>query len=202
MSSRYGEVYGYSGFFPIREDVTSPSHIDALRGLLADLPIGEGSLFSRTRRVHGARFFVIDDAIYNGHPSVEEHLAYAYLAMSITFDGDLPDLAARIADVGAAEFEALFSHCYGYPGAASAEAILGYLKACQIETTFLYVDTDDATLEEMLRALQAHARIASMIERAQGKSTAERRALVRELAAEIARLPPASPGAFLATRDA
>ena len=204
MSNRYGQIYGYTGFFPIIEEARSQSHAEQLRGILAALPTGEGSLFSRTRLVHGARLFVMDDVVYNGHPSREEHLAYSYLAMSITFDGDLAGLAERIAALGAAEFDRIFSHCYGYEGVGSPKEILAYLEACRVETTFLYVDADDASLEEILRAIHAHARIARMIESAQGKSPSERKALVRALSAWIGQLSPPPPGAFdnqLSNRD-
>src|SRR5271155_4894554 len=97
MNSRNGQIRGYTGLFPIIEEAGSRSHAVELRGVLAALRTGVGSLFSRTRLVHGARLFVIDDVVYNGHPSREDHLAYGYLAMSITFDGDLAALAEGIA---------------------------------------------------------------------------------------------------------
>jgi hypothetical protein len=42
-----------------------------LRGVLAALPTGERSLFSRTRLVHGAPLFVIDDVSLT---AIEDHL--------------------------------------------------------------------------------------------------------------------------------
>jgi hypothetical protein len=201
MSSRNGQIQGYTGFFPIIEETRSQSHAEELRGLLAALPTGEGSLFSRTRLVHGARLFIIDDVVYNGHPTREEHLAYGYLAMSLTFDGELAALAEGIAALGAPEFDRIFSHCYGYEGAGSSVRILAYLEACRVETAMLYVDVDDASLEETLKALHAHARIARMIESGQGKSPSERKALVRALAVLIGQRPPPPPGAFCDERS-
>ena len=196
MSRRSGQIHGYTDFVPIIEATRSQSHAEELRGILAALPIGEGTLFSRTRLVHGARLFIIDDVVYNGHPTREEHLAYGYLAMSITFDGELAALAEGIAALGAAEFDRIFSHCYGYEGAESSTRILAYLEACRVQTNVLFVEVDDASLEDVLRAIHAHARIARMIESAQGKSPSERKALVRALAARIRQSPPPPPGAF------
>lgn len=207
MSRRNGQINGYTGFFPIIEDAGSQphavesSHAVELRGVLAALPTGEGSLFSRTRLVHGARLFVIDDVVYNGYPSREEHLAYSYLAMSLTFDGDLAALAEGIATLGAAEFDRIFSHCYGYEGAGSSERILAYLEACRVQTNTLFVEVDDASLEDVLKAIHAHARIARMIESAQGRSPSERKALVRALAASIRQRPAPPPGAFCNDED-
>ena len=196
MSNRYGPKYGYTGFFPIIEDGPMQSHVEELRGALTALPFGAGSLFARTGLVHGARMFILDDVIYNGHPSREEHFAYSYLTLSMTFDGELEALSAEISATDFGECDTIFSHCHGYPGVKSAEAWLAYLKACQVETTYLYVDVDDATLMETLRALRAHSLIAQMIEQAQGKPAGERKALVRALAARLAAAPEPQAGAF------
>ncbi len=197
MSAATPIVGGYSGFFPILADDESHAHRDALRAALMALPSGEGSLFSRTRLVHGARMFVLADAVYNGRPSREEHFAHAYLAVSITFDGPLATMCAAVAANGAAEFLALFSHCHGCPATADAATVLGYFEACRIDPSFLYVDTD-ASLEDVLAAIRRHALIADLVLQGQGKPAAERKALVRNLAAEIAALPKTEPGGFTA----
>jgi hypothetical protein len=199
MGNRYEQFYGYTGLFPILKEERSESHAEELRGILASLPNGAGSMFSRTGLVHGARLFVIDDVIYNGHPSREDHLIYGYLAMSLTFDGDLAALAARIAEVARAEFDQLFSHCYGYRRSDSPD-VLAYLKACQIETTYLYVDVGDAGLERTMRALAAQRLVAELMEQCQGRPIAERKTLVRALAARLASLELPPPGAFHSDR--
>ena len=182
--------------FPIIDDLQAESHKDILREILLALPNSKGSLFSRTGLVHGARLFIIDDVIYNGRPSREEHLKYSYLAMSLTFDGALDELAERISATAADEFGFVFSHCYGFPGAAKAEDVLSYLKACQHETTFLYVDCD-ADLPTTLKALAAQPRIADLIDQGQGCSVAERKAFVRELAGLLRNASTPEPGDFV-----
>ena len=195
MSNRYDHFYGYTGLFPIIDDLQAESHLDILREALLVLPNGRGSLFSRTGLVHGARLFIIDDAIYNGRPSREDHFTYSYLGLSLTFDGELEALADRIAAVGADEFKAIFSHCFGFRSAATSADVLAYLRACQVTTTFLYVDAD-ADLETTLTALVTQRRVAAMIERAQGCSAQDRKALVRDLAAQLKLLPKQEPGGF------
>jgi hypothetical protein len=162
MGNRYEQFYGYTGLFPIREDSRAASHVEALRSELAALPFGVGSMFSRTGLVHAARMFVIEDVIDNGHPTREEHLPYPYLAMSLTFDGDLAELAKRIAARCLPDFDQIFSHCYGYPRVDPSD-VFGYLVACQVETTYLYVDVGDAGLERVLKALVAQRLIANLI---------------------------------------
>ncbi len=196
MSNHYDNFYGYTGLFPIIDDLQAESHLDILRESLLALPNGKGSLFARTGLVHGARLFIVDDVVYNGRPSREEHLAYPYVALSMTFDGTLEALAERIAAVAADEFASIFCHCYGFKGANTAADVLAYLKACQHETTFLYVDCD-ADLPTTLKALAAQPKIADMIERGQGASVQERKALVREMAALLKNASTPEPGDFV-----
>jgi hypothetical protein len=195
MGNRYEQFYGYTGLFPIRNDAHDASNVAALRSELAALPYGVGSMFSRTRLVHAARMFVIEDVVDNGHPSREEHLAYPYLAMSLTFDGELSELSSRIAALSMQEFDRIFSHCHGY-GRSDSHGLLGYLIACQVETTFLYVDVGDASLERTLKALAAQRLIADLIVAGQDRPVAERKSLVRALAARMATLAAPQPGGF------
>jgi hypothetical protein len=196
MSNYYDRFYGYTGMFPIIDDRSAESHVDQLREILSKLDNGRGSLFSRTGLVHGARLFIVEGPIYNGRPAREEHFTYSYLAMSITFDGELEDLAARIAEVGGTDIETIFSHCYGFEGVDNRDNLLTYLKSCQITTTFLYVDSD-ADLQSTLSALVAQKQIAAMIEQAQGCSPSQRKVLIRELAARLDAIPTLEPGDFM-----
>lgn len=198
MGNRYGQFYGYTGLFPVRDAAPNQevSPTDALRRCLNGLSTGSDSLFAKAGLVHGARMFLIDDVIYNGHPAVNEHLAYPYLALSLTFDGPLEGLAEAIAAHASADFGDIFSHCYGFEGAGSAQSVLRYMKFCQVTTTFLYVDAD-ATLERTLWALKVQGLARDMVMRAQGASISQRRALVESLKAEIAVLGNAKPGDFM-----
>lgn len=197
MSNTYGSFYGYTGLFPIRKDAKREvSHAIELRHVLSDLENGAGSLFSRTGLVHGARMFVLDDVVYNGHPTTEEHLQYEYLLLSLTFDGSLDVLAQRLAEHGGQDLEHVFNHCYGFSGVSSSgEAMLSFLKHGQVTTSFLYVEAD-GDLQETLRAFIAKKVIGEMLEQAQGASTEEKRALVREAAGKIASAALPLPGAF------
>lgn len=196
MGNRYGDFYGYTGFFPVIEDPRRPeSHLDELRDLLNRLDNGPGSMFSRSGLVHGARLFLIDDVIDNGHPAIEEHLPYAYLALSMTFDGELEGLAEALAAEAADEFAGVFRHCYGFASAATGEAMLAYLKAGQVATTFLYVDAE-APLDRVLRALKVQALARDLVVRAQGASLEQRRRLASELGRAMRAVEPGRPGAF------
>ena len=163
------------------------------------MPNEGGSLFSRTGLVHGARIFILDDVVYNGHPTTAEHLEYEYLAVSLTFDGELEDIAKQLAEVAGEEFKKIFCHCYGYGYGygygyskvdMNASSILTFLIAGQVTTSFLYVEAD-GDLQQTLRALLAQKLIAEMLEKAQFLNTADKKALVLATAAKIssAKLP-------------
>jgi hypothetical protein len=198
VSNYYDKFYGYTGLFPIlEEDHLDCSHTQQLRTLLANLPNARGSLFSRTGLVHGARFFILDDVVYNGHPTHEEHLQYNYLALSLTFDGELSALAERIAANAAEEWGEVFRHCYGFPATKLTSAnVLQLLQQGQITTSFLYVDAR-GPLIQTLRALALQREVGFMLEQGQLLDTAGKRKLVQALKQRYAAMPDPVPGDFI-----
>ncbi len=196
MSNYYDRFYGYTGLFPILEASRECCHKTTLRGLLANLANGDGSLFSRTGLVHGARFFILDDVVFNAHPTTEEHLQYAYLVCSMTFDGELAPLAASIAETGGEEWDSIFRHCHGFHQEnKTADSILAFLRQGQVTTSFLYVDAD-GDLQTTLRALAMQREIGMLVEKAQFMDTAGRKQLVLELARKMADMPILTGGGF------
>jgi len=197
MSNYYDKFYGYTGFFPILEDTESScGHTLTLRETLSRLEIGENSIFSKTGLVHGARIFILDDVVYNGHPTKEEHLQYNYLVFSMTFDGELDALAKRISATVGQDWDSIFSHCYGFSSQQkTSESILEFLKKGQITTSFLYVDAA-GDLQTTLRALIAQNELASLVANAQFLDSAARKTMVLELAEKLSKNPDPIPGEY------
>jgi hypothetical protein len=196
MGNRYGDFYGYTGLFPVIDDPRgAESHLDVLREMLNRLDAGPGSMFARAGLVHGARLFLVDDIIDNGYPALPEHLPYAYLALSMTFDGPLERLAAALSATAAGDLAAIFDHCYGFRGAGTPEGLLSYLRAGQVTTTFLYVDAE-APLWRVLAALKVQAMSRDLVVQGQGASLAERRRLVDAFARAVRTLETDPPGGF------
>ncbi|MDX1489902.1 MAG: hypothetical protein R3332_01335 [Pseudohongiellaceae bacterium] len=197
MSNYYGKFYGYTGLFPVLDNEEGHNHLVELRSLLSSLANDRGSLFSRTGLVHGARFFILDDVVYNGHPTVEEHLKNCYLVLSMTFDGELEDLASRISSLGESDWGRVMAHCHSVDASKPAhEVVLEQLRKGQVTTSFLYVDAS-ANLESTLKALLLQRKVAELIENGQGASTEERKALVKALAEQFKHIEIPAPGGFI-----
>lgn len=197
MSNYYGKFYGYTGLFPILDNEEGHNHLVELRSLLSTLANDRGSLFSRTGLVHGARFFILDDVVYNGHPTPEEHLKNSYLVLSLTFDGRLEDLADRIASLGESDWGRVMAHCHSVNSSKPAHEIaLQQLRRGQVTTSFLYVDAS-ANLDSTLKSLLLQRKVAELIESGQGASTEERKTLVKGLVEQFKHIDRPAPGGFI-----
>jgi hypothetical protein len=80
MPNQSGSVYGLTILSPIKDDPgREVSHSLALRRLLAHLHPDARSPFAKVSSTHLARLVVMDDVVYFGMPSCEEHLRSKYL---------------------------------------------------------------------------------------------------------------------------
>jgi hypothetical protein len=189
MPNKNGKVYGLTILSPIiDDDQATPSHDLQIREYLATMPTGEQSPFALAPGTHLARLVVMDDVIYVGMPACEEHLKSKYLVFESNCDSDLEGymsgLAARVPE----QLDAIWSHCVGYPGSADRKAFIGYMKACQIETTFFFAAINDKSVPETLRALQTQRAVTDFIANHQGMEPAR---LQREFAQFVTELKSA-----------
>src|SRR6202050_1295431 len=117
MANQSGDVYGLTILSPILQDLTAEtSHNCAIRMKLASMPGDEFSPFAKVSSTHMARLVVMDDVGYVGMPSCEEHLKSQYLVFETDFDGELDEYLTRMAREIPAHVDALWQHCWGYPG--------------------------------------------------------------------------------------
>ncbi len=194
MPNQSGRLYGLTILSPIIDDDGAiPSHDLQIRKYLAALPTDERSPFARASGTHLARLVVMDDVIYVGAPSCEEHLKSKYLVFESNCDVDLDGYLAGLAKTIPKELDAIWCHCVGYPLAANVDAFVAYMKACQLETSFFFAAVNDKTVPQALRALMTHNAVAEFIASHQGVAPAELQgeflALMAKLAAEPT--PPA-----------
>ena len=190
MANQSGNVYGLTILSPILQDQNAEtSHNCAIRMKLASLPCDEFSPFAKLSSTHMARLVVMDDVVYVGMPSCEEHLKSQYLIFETNFDGDLDNYLTRMAREISADVDAVWKHCWGYPGTKNLAAFIAYMKKCQITTTFYFADVNSRTVRETLTALQTQAAVARFIEKNQGRPAADLQKSFTEFVAKLHKAP-------------
>jgi hypothetical protein len=198
MSSKSGSVYGLTLLCPILEDPGAiVSHDLQIRAHLATLSPGADSPFAAAPGTHLARLVVLDDVIYVGMPSCEEHLNSKYLVFESNCDGDRDSYLTGLATTIPTELDAIWRHCVGYPdgGASDIAAFLDYMKRCEIETTFFFAPVNDKTRTQTLVALRNKMYIARFIAAHQGKPPAETQKNIIALLDHLKALPDPKPAA-------
>ena len=197
MPNQNGSVYGLTILSPIIEDdAATPSHDLQIRNYLAQLSTREDSPFALAPGTHLARLVVMDDVIYVGMPSCEEHLKSKYLIFESNIDGDLDTYLAGLAKHIPGHLDAIWSHCVGYPGAANLKAFVDYMKACQLDTTFFFAAVNDKTVTETLRALQTQTAVADFIASHQGVDPATLQREFIQFEAHLKSLPVPRAGSM------
>jgi len=202
MPNQNGKVYGLTILSPIIDDEQAvPSHDLQIRNYLAKLPTDENSPFALAPATHLTRIVVMDDVIYVGMPSCEEHLKSKYLIWESNCDGDLNTYLTGLATSIPEHLDAIWSHCVGYPGAANLQAFIDYMKACQIETTFLFAAVNDKSVPESLRALQTQRAVADFVANHQGMDPARLQSEFNQFLIELNARPTPKAGAMTPYRD-
>jgi hypothetical protein len=197
MPNKSGKLYGLTILSPIIDDAAAtPSHDLQIRNYLATLSTNEESPFALAPGTHLARIVVIDDVIYVGMPSCEEHLRSKYLVFESNCDAELDDYLGGLAKTVPQQMDAIWSHCVGYPGAADVTNFISYMKACQIETTFYFAAVNDKSLPETLQALQTQRAVADFVAKHQGMEPVRLQAEFVEFAAQLRAEPLPPPGSM------
>jgi hypothetical protein len=203
MPSASGSVYGLTLLCPILNDPAAiPSHDLQIRAHLATLPLGPDSPFALAPGTHLARLVVLDDVIYVGAPSCEEHLNSKYLVFESNCDGDRDSYLTGLARAIPNDLDAIWKHCVGYPedGVSNLPAFLSYMKRCEIETTFYFAPVNDKTRTQTLVALRNKAHIAHFIAAHQGKPASEIQRDILALHVHLNALPDPQPAAIHVAR--
>ena len=197
MPNKNGSVYGLTILSPIIEDEkATPSHDLQIRAYLAKLSTREDSPFALAPGTHLARLVVMDDVIYVGMPSCEEHLKSKYLVFESNCDGDLEAYLTGLATAIPDHLDAIWKHCVGYPGASNPRAFVAYMKACQLETTFYFAAVNDKSVPDTQRALVTQTAVADFIVAHQGADPAALQRDFLRLAEQLRSQPLPRPGSM------
>jgi hypothetical protein len=164
MANQSGRVYGLTLLCPIIDDERAiPSHDLQIRYHLSKLPLGSDSPFAVAPGTHLARLVVLDDVIYVGMPTCEEHLNSKYLVFECNCDGNRDSYLSGLLEHIPTELDAIWKHCTGFPGTADRTAFLRYMKSCQVDTTFFFAPVNDKNVTQTLSALQTQRAVAAFI---------------------------------------
>jgi hypothetical protein len=174
MGNVSGATYGLTILSPIIEDNRLDiCHSMELRWYLSQLPRDHRSPFAQLSSTYLARLVVMDDVVFVGLPACEEHLKSRYLVFETNFDGDLDTYLQRMAVETKDFVNAVWKHCVGFPGTDDTGAFIGYMKKCQIKTTFFFADVNDRTVDGTLEALKTQSALAHFLETHQGTPPAQ-----------------------------
>lgn len=205
MSNRFGQAYGLTLLSPILgdSDTNGVAHDVDLRRELRELNGQPASPFANVPTTHLARWVVIDGAPFEGVPAKVDHFASKYLIFTSNFDAGAHDDDKGLSDYLEllrtkipGTVERLYRHCVGFPGVKDATAFHAYMKRCQVPTSFLFGAYAEASVEEVLRALDAQRRMSEFVAAHQAKrSPAEQlQQQFIEFIAELHAARPPRPG--------
>lgn len=171
--NRAGNKYGYTALFPIRDAANGSTlrlHLNKL---------GEhknGSPFCAAPLVHLIRFIIIDQWPYEGYPAKTETLLRPYLVVMCDFDGtEVADLAKALVQHAPGAAYDVWRHCMAFPfadrselaEAAAADRLAHYLGRGEVGTVLYLSDQLEATVGDILKAIQVQAAFAEFVARHQ-----------------------------------
>lgn len=197
MQNSSGQAYGLTVLSPIRSGPeVGRSHADHVREVLAGFGPGAASPLAQVERTHMARWAVLDDVFYQGYPAESDQLASKYLFFSTNFDGDLDGylelLRTRIPD----DVDRLWRHCVGFPGTGDAAAFRDYFKRCQVDNSIFFADYPDATVQDVLQALEMQRAFVDFIVEHQQAPPGQLKRAFREFMQAAASRPVPEPGSM------
>lgn len=185
--SRSGRSFALTLLTPVL-----PGKTETLAAYLHELGVGDKSPLSRLPYVHFARWVVVDQlkTDWPGAPVPRPSLKSAYLLFTANVTGPaeeqpsggaedyvkrLPEsLLHEIRARMPAEANAIWSHCYGFPGLADADAFVSYLARSQLDTSLFHVGYADVTVDDVRQALAARDSLVSFARDHQHEQDAER----------------------------
>lgn len=190
--------YCFTALCPIRReaDGSSYSFRTQIRSYLEQVPNGEDSPFTQLSSIHLCRLLVIDDLPYEGLPAKQDHLCSAYLLFSANIAGDLTTCLTDFASTLPELIHQVWINCVGYPGVESPHEFITYLKKCQIDTSFFFGGYPQASLIEVLNALQIQKQFIQFVIESQSAPPHELKERFHSFMDDIRKQPTPRPGSI------
>jgi len=195
MQNSSGQAYGLTVLSPIRSGPDEGlSHTDHVRAVLASFDGAADSPLAKVESTHMARLAVLDDVFYQSYPAASDQLASKYLFFSANFDGPLDRYLELMRSRIPEDVDHVWRHCVGFPGTGDAAAFRDYFKRCQVGNAIFFADYPDATVQDVLRALDLQRAFIDFVADHRQASPAELRRAFDEFLQAAASRPLPAPG--------
>jgi hypothetical protein len=154
MPNVSGNAYALTTFCPIRNGYKQGmANCNLVRKKLQELPENEESPMANVANTYLARFYILDDAIFESYPNALDKLQSKYLVFTSNFHGDLDTYLTGMWNSISNDIKEIWADCVGFEKVNSAPSFVEYIKKCQLPTTFFFNGSTDETLQEQLKSL-------------------------------------------------
>jgi len=173
MSNQSGNAYSLVTLCPIKcTSETNYTPVFQLRKRLQDFDqISPVSFMAKVPNTYLARYFIIDDLIFQSFPNKLDSLKSKYLAFTANIYGDLDTYLQGMYEHAKNEIQSIWEFCYGFEKVKDGQSFVAYIKKCQMKTTFYFDGSTDDSLEEQLKALYLKQEFSKFVFAHQGASS-------------------------------
>jgi hypothetical protein len=181
MANKSGNAYALTILCPIRQEapptpvegMVDQSCTACLQYQLQQVKVNQDSPMARVPNTYLCRFYVLKDVPYQGKPAYLERLKSDYLVFSSNFHGDLEPYLEGLWKAIEADVRAIMQYCVGFETVHDAASFIGYVRNCQVETTFFFNGSTDEPLAEQLKGLYLKQEFSKFAFDNQGKGPRE-----------------------------
>jgi hypothetical protein len=153
-----GQAYALSVLTPVLD-----GHADELRAHLESLGEGAASPLARVPGTHIARWVVIDDVIFQGDGQRKRDRLTPRLLFSSNFDGEIGAYLEGLRTGMAADADAIWGHCRGYPGHADGPAFAAWMRAHMLEAALFFAAYGGMTVDQVHDNLERRRRLLDLV---------------------------------------
>jgi hypothetical protein len=149
-----GQAYALSVLTPILD-----GHAPELAAHLDALGEGDASPLARVPGTHIARWVVIGDVIFQGAGQRKRDSLSPRLLFSSNFDGDVGAYLEGLRTGMAADADAIWGHCRGYPGHEDGPGFAAWMRAHMLEAALFFAAYGGMTVEQVHDNLDRRRRL-------------------------------------------
>jgi hypothetical protein len=153
-----GQAYALSILTPVLD-----GHAAELTAHLESLAEGDASPLARVPGTHIARWVMIDDVVFQGSRQRRRDTLTPRLLFSSNHDGEVGAYLEGLRTGMAAEADAIWGHCRGYPGHADGPGFAAWMQAHQLEAALFFAAYGGMTVEQVHSNLERRRSLLGLI---------------------------------------